>query len=384
MRLWMALTSAPETMGTPFLRVTPTFPGALLPGMFAPECAEFKLLVSYRLIPQIMAVDAEQAKFAVDTFSMDVPFVELNCGCPSPTPVGKGAGSSLLQNPEYFFSTVSSLASSVGPGRLAIKMRTGFYDEREFPNLLSGLSSLPLARLTIHGRTRVDGYTGKARWNWMSMAATQCSFPVIGSGDVVDAASLQQKRLEAPEISGVIVGRGALRNPWIFQELTGLSRNIELSLNTLCHALIVHCLLHEWTRRETETTSNIFDMPSGIARFMESGRFLKAAINDESRWMYHHQKLRQVLRLQTLDERHPYLGLDIKGPALGRTKMLWNYLKSSLPDAFSEPLLLRSADLEQLISGILAIGQAQGLGRGIFLNHNPRWDRIYSGRAANP
>ncbi len=91
MRLWFSLVSQPETMGTPFLRVTESFPLKELPWDYIPELTILKPYLSYRVIPQMMSVNAEEFMRAADLFSSIADFIELNCGCPSHTCVGKGA-----------------------------------------------------------------------------------------------------------------------------------------------------------------------------------------------------------------------------------------------------------------------------------------------------
>lgn len=98
-------------------------------------------------------------------------------------------------------------------------MRIGFHHESEFARLLDSLVDIPLSRLTVHGRTRSDRYKGLARWSFIGEAARRLPYPVYGSGDVTDSLSLRERIIDAPGISGVIIGRGALRDPWIFARL---------------------------------------------------------------------------------------------------------------------------------------------------------------------
>ena len=118
LRLWIWLCSAPSSMGTPFLRATQTWPNSVPEG-WAPE-----LLVPgvgdglpYALVPQIMSPHPEQFLRVAHQLLPHSGVVEVNCGCPAPTVVGKGAGSGLLKNPSEFHSYIKSLSQSLEPAR---------------------------------------------------------------------------------------------------------------------------------------------------------------------------------------------------------------------------------------------------------------------------
>ncbi len=367
MRAWFALASGPASQGTPFLRVTPTFPHKLLPRAFAPELGELKDVTPYALVPQMMAADADDFVRAADYFPADVPFVELNCGCPSPTCVGKGAGSSLLKDAALFHSTIESLARRLGPGRLAVKMRLGFAAAEEFPDLLAGIKAMPLARLTVHGRTRPMGYKGHASWSAIARAAETMDAPVFASGDVVCRASFAERTGRAPVARGVIIGRGALRNPWIFAELrTGGPTAIETG--ALLYALACHAILHELFASKLEV----------LYASVKDGLLLESCGTDRERWRHAYERLATMLygTVPSLEEGELAGRLPLSRPIIGRCKMLWNYLRSSLPPDYFEPTLLRSKDLGELLDGILRLGPRD---RVLPLAHQGKWDWLYSG-----
>src|SRR5690606_19270638 len=91
MRLWLSICSAPSEMTTPFLRATYSFPQAALPEEFAPENTILAGLVSYSLIPQVMASSSEHFKRTFALLINDCRWVDFNCGCPAPKVVGHGA-----------------------------------------------------------------------------------------------------------------------------------------------------------------------------------------------------------------------------------------------------------------------------------------------------
>ena len=368
MRLWMHLASAPKSLATPFLRVTATYPSQELPRTFAPELTELRDAVPYQLVPQIMAADQADFVRIAPLFLRHTPFVELNCGCPSPTCVGSGAGSSLLRDADEFRSVIHGITSELGAERFAVKMRTGFKDDEEFTTLLSALSEHNLARLTVHGRTRPDRYKGYARWDLIELAANMAQAPVIASGDVVDIGSLAHRSKIAPSVKGTIIGRGALRNPWIFAELrTGAPVNLKFS--TLKLALITHALLHELANTDME----------GLFELAKTGLFLRECGTDEDRWLHVHDQLSHRLWPSATGSITLHEPREVSRVTLGRLKMLWNYLRSSLPPPFFEPGPLRAGNLAGFLAGLSSAYEASGRPVDLYLRHAPEWDWLYSG-----
>lgn len=370
MRVWFYLASAPDTMGTPFLRVTDTFPLKTLPPTFVPELTTLSGAVPYQIVPQLMATEVDDFLRTSRYFPNHTSFLELNCGCPAPTCVGKGAGSSLLKDPRVFGEMIHKLACSLGPERFAVKMRTGYHAAAEFPSLLHAISSVPLARLTIHGRSRPDRYKGRARWDLIQAATGAVNAPVVASGDIMDRLSFQELMATAPHIRGALIGRGALRNPWVFNEIRE-GQAISISRETLVHALGCYALLHELDVTAPERLHRcaralFADAPCGTS---------------EARW----QKVFTTLA-HTLTEGHT-LGLGPEGewPAIelvrntiGRAKMLWNYMRSSLPEHLFHPQILRAKTLSDLLIGIHRVAGPAG-DTGLLLQHRPEVDWLYAG-----
>lgn len=379
MRLWFALASKPTTIGTPFLRVTPSFPNDELPWHFAPELSHLASCIPYRLVPQLMAVEAEDFLRTTRLFEDPTECIELNCGCPSPTCVGKGAGSSLLKDPDDFHNMIQRIASELGKQRFAVKMRTAYEDAREFPFLLQGLREMPLARLTVHGRTRVDAYHGFARWDLIGAAADACDMPVIASGDIVDRVSLYDRVAAAPNICGSIIGRGALRNPWIFEELrSGIA--LEMSYETLEKSLVCHVLLHEMFaidmakfRNDKYADAKEFK----IIKLVEEGLISEYCGINADAWQ------RVLNRLAT------EVPLPVSRVTMGRLKLIWNYLRSSLPEEFASTDLLRANELDTFVTQLRRCYESYSVKFGsshdilLPLRHNQNWDWLYSGERRN-
>jgi tRNA-dihydrouridine synthase C len=145
------------------------------------------------------------------------PRVDLNCGCPSNVVTGKGAGSSLLKTPDLLYEILSAMKRTATVP-ITAKIRSGYEDTRLLKENLLAVQSAGCDFITIHPRTKVQGYTGKADWTVIQYAKQLLQIPVVGNGDIetVDDAL---RMLELTNCDALMIGRGALKNPWIFHEI---------------------------------------------------------------------------------------------------------------------------------------------------------------------
>jgi tRNA-dihydrouridine synthase B len=157
---------------------------------------------------------AEAARIVQD---LGADIVDVNMGCPVPKIAKHSAGCSLMREPGHAASIVAAMASAVSIP-VTVKMRAG-WDDRAInaPALARMVEDAGAAAVAVHGRTAAQAYTGQSDWNLIGEVAASVGIPVLGSGDCVEADQINE-RLATSRISGVLVGRGVLRNPWILAQ----------------------------------------------------------------------------------------------------------------------------------------------------------------------
>lgn len=161
------------------------------------------------------------AKTAFEAFEAGASHLDLNFGCPAKRVNGHGGGSFMLQDPQTLFSVVEAVRSAL-PNHipLSAKMRLGYLDENLFFENLDAIEKAGADTLTIHGRTKKDGYGPIARWEKIGEAVKRSRMTIIANGDIQDRESLQRCRTMTG-CTNFMIGRASLSNPFIFRELKG-------------------------------------------------------------------------------------------------------------------------------------------------------------------
>ncbi len=170
------------------------------------------------LAAQIMGSDLDlMAEMAREIESRGAPRIDLNCGCPSNTVTGRGAGSSLLKEPDFLHQVAKAIVKSVSIP-VTVKMRSGFEDTSLFRENLLAAQESGIKYLTLHPRTKLDGYGPPAKWDLIAEAKALLHIPVVGNGDILTvehaAAMLRTTGCDA-----LMIGRGSIINPFIFHEI---------------------------------------------------------------------------------------------------------------------------------------------------------------------
>ena len=164
---------------------------------------------------------AKMADAAQIVEGMGADIVDVNMGCPVPKIAKHNAGCSLMREPAHAASVIGAMAKAVRIP-VTVKMRAGWNDKaRNAPELARMVQDAGAAAVTIHGRTAEQSYSGSADWDLVSRVANELTIPVLGSGDCVEPEHVVERM--AAGVSGVLVGRGVLRNPWILAQAADLS-----------------------------------------------------------------------------------------------------------------------------------------------------------------
>ena len=162
--------------------------------------------------PERMRMAAEMAE------EVGADILDVNCGCPAPKVVKHGGGSGLLKDHPRLEEILKEIKKAISIP-MTVKIRAGFYD-----HTINAVETARLAEacgaehIALHGRTKEQGYRGQANWELVKQIKETVSVPVSGSGDIT---TIQQAfdRFRETNCDGVLIGRGAMANPWIFRQI---------------------------------------------------------------------------------------------------------------------------------------------------------------------
>jgi len=175
---------------------------------------------------QLFGAEPEQlARGAAAVLDWKQPdFIDINFGCPVNKVVCKNGGSALLRDGKLLATIASAVVSAVAPVPVTAKIRTG-WDEKSVNAVDNAryLEDAGIQRLTVHGRTRAQGYSGEADWDVVAAVAAAVQIPVVGNGDI-NAPEVALRRWQQAPVSGLMIGRAAMTTPWIFQEIKAAFR----------------------------------------------------------------------------------------------------------------------------------------------------------------
>ena len=163
---------------------------------------------------------AKMAEAARVVEQMGANIVDVNMGCPVPKIAKHHAGCSLMREPAHAAQIIAAMSKAVKIP-VTVKMRKG-WDEHEVnaPELARRVEDAGAAAIAVHGRTAKQSYSGSADWDVVSAIAQCVSIPVFGSGDCIEPEDIVERMKSG--VSGVFVGRGVLRNPWVLAQARDL------------------------------------------------------------------------------------------------------------------------------------------------------------------
>jgi tRNA-dihydrouridine synthase B len=167
---------------------------------------------------QIFGGDPEKMAAAARIVEeMGADIVDVNMGCPVHKIAKHSAGCSLMREPSHAADVVRAMTRAVKIP-VTVKMRAGWdHDAINAPDMARRMEEAGAAAVAVHGRTAAQSYSGVSDWDLIETVAAGVSIPVFGSGDCIEPGHVVD-RMRGANVGGVLVGRGALRNPWIFQQ----------------------------------------------------------------------------------------------------------------------------------------------------------------------
>ncbi len=146
-----------------------------------------------------------------------IDFIDFNAGCPVPKVCKKGAGSALLKTPLILAEILESLVKAVNVP-VTLKIRTGWDENsRNAQEVVHIAYESGIRWVAIHGRTRTQGFSGVADWDYIARVKSKSKIPILGNGDIC-TPELAIKRLKEAQVDAVLIGRGILKNPFLFQQ----------------------------------------------------------------------------------------------------------------------------------------------------------------------
>lgn len=196
--------------------------------------------VGIQLFGETPEIVAEGAKFVQD---LGADFVDLNFGCPVKKVVSKGAGSAMLKDLQGMTKMLSTVKKAIQIP-LTIKVRTGWDANTRNTHEVARIAyEEGIEWLSIHGRTRTQGYEGLADWDYIAEIKSQAKLPIIGNGDIHTPRQAVD-RIKTSGCDAVMIGRGCLKNPWIFRQAQNIykqeTKSTDKNFVELINSLNVH------------------------------------------------------------------------------------------------------------------------------------------------
>lgn len=250
---------------------------------------------------QMIGEDLEHLKrTTIDLLQHDVAGIDLNMGCPAPTVYKKHCGGGLLRDPQKIDRVLGTLRQTI-PGLFTVKMRIGFEDTRNFQTILELINKHEIDLLSLHGRTVKELYRSQVRYEHIKLAAETVNCPLLANGDV-SSASRAFEILDYTGAAGVMIGRHAIRNPWIFRQIrelksTGKTEPIKLSEVFQYVRNLYDTLAKPWTPEKAHVNK--------MKKFLN---FIGQGVDPDGRFLYEARRAQNKLDLFTICERYMLSG----------------------------------------------------------------------------
>ena len=251
------------------------------------------------LIQQIFgsepAVMAEAARIIEEKFHPDG--IDINMGCPVYNLVSNFNGASLIRDPERASAMIKAMKAAVSVP-ISVKTRLGWSKDTDVLDFVKVIEDAGASLISIHGRTKEQGYAGAANWDRIGEARQNTSLPVLVNGDITSPELAREAMLRA-NADGVLIGRGALGNPWVFKQMTDYlatdgskPANVSVSLEERVRVVKQHARLHVQRYEER-----------GLTRFRKHlAYYFKKELKQEYPHIAWNEIREKLVRVSTLEE----------------------------------------------------------------------------------
>ncbi len=167
--------------------------------------------------------------------------IDINMGCPVYKITSNFNGAALMKEPERAAAIIREVKKAIGETPLSVKIRLGWSDPDEFKTFIPIIEEAGVNLITIHGRTKAQGYSGKSDWERIGQAKQIAHVPLLANGDIHEAIQVDEA-LNMTHADGVLIARGALGNPWFFKQY--LTKEKTISLQERIEVVLTHARLH--------------------------------------------------------------------------------------------------------------------------------------------
>ena len=211
----------------------------------------------------------EAAKIVYKLTKPDI--IDINMGCPVPKVALKSqAGAALLRDPDKIYEIVSSVRKAV-PCPITVKIRSGWDSNNINAVLVAKVcEKAGASAITVHPRTRMQGYQGKADWNVIKEVKQNVKIPVIGNGDIT-SSFLAKKMLDETGCDAVMIGRGALGNPWLIKEIVAYLEDATILPEPSYRDRINMCYKHlDYLLKIKSEKVSVLEMRSHVSWYLKS------------------------------------------------------------------------------------------------------------------
>lgn len=167
--------------------------------------------------------------------------IDINMGCPVYKITSNFNGAALMKEPERAAAIVREMKRAIGDTPLSVKIRLGWDDPDTFKTFIPVIEAAGADLITMHGRTKKQGYAGKSDWERIRQAKEIATVPFLANGDIHESQQVQDA-LEQTGADGVLIARGALGNPWFFKQV--IEPDYVVSLDERIRTVLEHARLH--------------------------------------------------------------------------------------------------------------------------------------------